>query len=162
MKSGKETAMDANPKWIILNKISDIFAATSVLTLVIVYQKHYQQYKQELHTQQTILNNTIVSDQSYLIFNRVPKAGSEMLWSVINRLAEENNFTSYSDSMKAKEERGSENTYLPYVDDRKYYIDMWSPKTKESVKDERNLNNVHSGKKRIGSKIIRLTDKKIG
>ena len=151
MNNLKEIPMMQKSKRIIQNKIGDIFAVTSIVTMVIVYQKHYQQYKEEILTQQTILNNTIISDQSYLVFNRVPKAGSEMLWTVIDKLAAANNFTSYSDSAKAKEKRGSENTYLKTRDDRKYYTDMWAPKTKESVKDERNLNNMESGMERIRS-----------
>ena len=92
--------------------VYDIFATISIVTLGIVYQMHYKKQKEEIFRQQRLLNNTIESDQSYLIFNRVPKAGSEMLWTLINSLARENNFTSYSDSAKAKATRGSENTYL--------------------------------------------------
>ena len=129
------------------NIICDIFATISIVTLAIVYQMHYKLHKEELFTQQRILNNTIVSDQSYLVFNRVPKAGSEMLWTLINRLANENNFTSYSDSAKAKANRGSENAYLPTRDGRKYYVDMWRPKTNKSVKDIKSLSDMGSGKK---------------
>ena len=128
------------------NIIGNIFATISIVTLAIVYQMHYKLYKEEVFTQQRILNNTIVSDQSYLVFNRVPKAGSEMLWTLINRLAIENNFTSYSDSAKAKANRGSENAYLPNKDARKYYVDMWRPKTHKSVKDIKDLSNLDSGK----------------
>ena len=76
---------------------------------------------------QIALNNTRLSDQSILVFNRVPKAGSEMVWSLINRLSHKNNFTSYSDSMEAKQQRGAENTYLTSRDRRKYYADLWAP-----------------------------------
>ena len=151
MNNQKEIAMEGKRRWINLNTISDIFAAISVVITIIVYQRHFTQYKKELRTQQTILNNTIVSDQSYLVFNRVPKAGSEMLWTLIDQLADKNNFTSYSDSPKAKEQRGAENTYLTTRDGRKYYVDMWAPKTKKSVKDERNLNNIESGTERMRS-----------
>ena len=126
--------------------VYDIFATFALVTLANVYQNHYKQSKDELFTQQRLLNNTILSDNSYLVFNRVPKAGSEMLWSLIDKLALENNFTSYSDSMKAKDARGSENTYIPNPEGRKYYVDMWRPKTLESVKNVKDLNNMKSGK----------------
>ena len=126
--------------------VYDIFATLALVTLANVYQNHYKQSKDELFTQQRLLNNTILSDNSYLVFNRVPKAGSEMLWSLIDKLALENNFTSYSDSMKAKDARGSENTYIPMKLGRKYYVDMWRPKTLESVKNVKDLNNMKSGK----------------
>ena len=126
--------------------VYDIFATLALVTLANVYQNHYKQSKDELFTQQRLLNNTILSDNSYLVFNRVPKAGSEMLWSLIDKLALENNFTSYSDSMKAKDARGSENTYIPNPEGRKYYVDMWRPKTLESVKNVKDLNNMKSGK----------------
>ena len=126
--------------------VYDIFATLALVTMANVYQNHYKQSKDELFTQQRLLNNTILSDNSYLVFNRVPKAGSEMLWSLIDKLALENNFTSYSDSMKAKDARGSENTYIPNPEGRKYYVDMWRPKTLESVKNVKDLNNMKSGK----------------
>ena len=126
--------------------VYDIFATVALVTLANVYQNHYKQSKDELFTQQRLLNNTILSDNSYLVFNRVPKAGSEMLWSLIDKLALENNFTSYSDSMKAKDARGSENTYIPNPEGRKYYVDMWRPKTLESVKNVNDLKNMKSGK----------------
>ena len=138
--------MEAKIKQCAYQRICDSFAITSIVMLAIVYQQYYKQHKDELFTHQRILNNTIVSDQSYLVFNRVPKAGSEMLWTLIDILAEENNFTSYSDSMKAKNDRGAENTYLETTDARKYYVDMWRPKTNASVKDINNLNNMKSGK----------------
>ena len=42
--------------------------------------------------------------------------------------------------------RGSENTYIPNPEGRKYYVDMWRPKTLESVKNVKDLNNMKSGK----------------
>ena len=121
------------------NILWDIVATISIVTLAIVYQMHYKLHKEELFTQQRILNNTIASDHTYLIFNRVPKAGSEMLWTLINSLANENNFTSYSDSAKAKANRGSENAYLPTREGRKYYVDMWRPKPNKSLTFEPSL-----------------------
>ena len=125
------------PYW---KQISDMFAATSVLAVIILHQKYLQHYRDELLIQQTLLNNTIVSNQSYVVFNRVPKAGSEMLWSLIDRLAQENNFTSYSDSMKVKNKRGSENTFLKTKEDRKYYVDLWVNRGSVDVENEEKPN----------------------
>ena len=146
--------MEAKIKQCAYQRICDSFAITSIVMLAIVYQQYYKQHKDELFTHQRILNNTIVSDQSYLVFNRVPKAGSEMLWTLIDILSVENNFTSYSDSMKAKNDRGAENTYLRTAEARKYYVDMWRPKTNESVKDINNLNNMKSGKENIKEELL--------
>ena len=122
------------------NQISHIFAVTSVLAVIILHQKYLQYYRDELLIQQTLLNNTIVSNQSYVVFNRVPKAGSEMLWSLIDRLAQENNFTSYSDSMKVKNQRGNENTWLKTKEDRKYYVDLWVNRGSVDVENEEKPN----------------------
>ena len=128
------------------NVLLNILATLSIVVMSIMYQTQYQHHMEELLTQRRMLNNTLSSDDSYLIFNRVPKAGSEMLWAVLNKLAIVNNFTSYSDSAKAKNERGSENTYLPDPESRKIYVDMWRSKTLDEVKDISNLNNMESGK----------------
>ena len=44
------------------------------------------------------LNNTgRAEDQDLLVFNRVPKVGSQTMHNLINRLSKRNNFTSYKD-----------------------------------------------------------------
>ena len=129
-----------------MDVIFNILATLSIIAMSMLYQTQYKQYKEELLTQRRLLNNTLSSDESYLIFNRVPKAGSEMLWSLINKLSIVNNFTSYSDSARAKNERGAENTYLTTPEARKVYVDYWRPKTLDMVKDIANINNFESGK----------------
>ena len=129
-----------------MDVIFNILATLSIIAMSMLYQTQYKQYKEELLTQRRLLNNTLSSDESYLIFNRVPKAGSEMLWDVINKLARLNNFTSYSDSAKAKANRGAENCYLLDPGARKVYVDMWKPKTIDMVEDIKDINNMESGK----------------
>ena len=128
------------------NVLFNILATLSIVIMSVMYQTQYKRHMEELLTHRRMLNNTLSSDESYLIFNRVPKAGSEMLWGLINKLAIVNNFTSYSDSAKAKDQRGSENTYLPDQESRKVYVDMWRSKSLDMVGDTSNLNNMESGK----------------
>lgn len=69
--------------------------------------------RKEIHNEANLLNNTHDANQSFVIFNRVPKAGSETLWSLLDKLGKINNFTSYSDDQQLKKNRGFENTLMP-------------------------------------------------
>ncbi len=107
------------------------------------------------------LNNTKHADQGILIFNRyrydklsykklkmsnscfpyrVPKVGSETVWSLIDFLARRNNFSSYSDNMLAKRERGGENTLLDTYEKRKAYYDLLMENGKKPFTYTKHLN----------------------
>ena len=82
-----------------MSKIGEISAIDylALLCLVLVtwllcYQTRLQS---EISLEANELNNTKYANQSFLIFNRVPKAGSETLWSLIDKLAKRNNFQRY-------------------------------------------------------------------
>jgi hypothetical protein len=77
-----------------------------------------------LTNQANNLNNTKFNNQSVLIFNRVPKVGSETIWALIDQLAKVNNFSSYSDSNIAKQERKAENTFMTQKHERETYVKM--------------------------------------
>lgn len=76
--------------------------------------------KKEIQNEANLLNNTHDANQSFVIFNRVPKAGSETLWSLLDKLAKRNNFTSYSDDQQLKKKRGYENTLMPMLEQLNY------------------------------------------
>ena len=61
-----------------------------------------------------------------ILLIRVPKAGSEMLWGLIDTISVQNNFTSYSDNQELKAKRGFENTYLLDKSSRETVAKMWS------------------------------------
>ena len=84
----------------------------------------YASVRRELSVATGVLNNTAFADPEGLVFNRVPKVGSEMIWSLIDRLAVRNGFHSFSDSKEVKDRRGSENTYLRTKALRKEYANI--------------------------------------
>ena len=88
------------------------------------FLQNYSNLKRSLDLESGALNNTKYANQSFLIFNRVPKAGSETLWGLLDILANHNGFQSYSDSAEVKNQRGSENCYLRAYEDRKSYVKM--------------------------------------
>ena len=55
----------------------------------------YSKLKENISIEANLLNNTRFSNQSVVVFNRVPKAGSEMLWTLIDKIQFINNFNSY-------------------------------------------------------------------
>ena len=65
---------------------------------------------------QTGLNNTASSDQSYIIFTKNAKTGSETVKVVISELSKKNNFTmvtaNYRESILSEESR-------------RYFFDLW-------------------------------------
>ena len=52
-----------------------------------------------------LLNNTNNSNDTFLIFNRVPKAGTESLMNLLDILASKNNFTAGKDDEDLKKMR---------------------------------------------------------
>ena len=100
----------------------DIFSILCAI-LAAYFLQNYADLKRHLALESGALNNTQYANQSFLIFNRVPKAGSETLWGLLDILAKQNGFISYSDSAEVKQQRGAENTFLNY-DQRKTYVEM--------------------------------------
>ena len=105
------------------------FATDATVMVAVVaaaaYTLHrYTSVKSDLRDAISALNNTAFADQEGLVFNRVPKVGSEMIWSLIDRLAVRNGFNSFSDSKEVKDRRGAENTYLTTRAQRKEYADI--------------------------------------
>ena len=100
-----------------------LFDVISILAalLAAVLLKDYGLLKSELSREIDKLNNTRKANQTVLVFNRTPKAGSESLWKLIDNLAYQNNFTSMSDDQANKKIRG-ENTYLQTASSREYYV----------------------------------------
>ena len=52
-----------------------------------------------------MLNNTITANETFLIFNRVPKAGTESLMELLVILAQLNNYTAAADDGELKAKR---------------------------------------------------------
>ena len=61
-------------------------------------RNHSQEKMIELY--QTGLNNTASTDQSYIIFTKNAKTGSETVKSVISKLFKKNNFTMVTENFK--------------------------------------------------------------
>ena len=107
--------LSKDKKWNILSVLSAILAA--------YFLQNYSDLKRHLVLESGALNNTQYANQSFLIFNRVPKAGSETLWGLLDILSKQNGFISYSDSAEVKQQRGAENTFLNH-EQRKSYVEM--------------------------------------
>ena len=60
-----------------------------------------------------------------------------MVWSLLDLLSKKHNFTSYSDSMEMKRQRGHENTVLWSAGKRREYVDTWMKATKSQEQDNR-------------------------
>ena len=72
--------------------------------------------------------------------SRVPKVGSETIWKLLDLLAQQNGFHSYSDSMEVKSQRGGENNYLPGLPSRRAYFDMLNEKAERPYSYCKHLN----------------------
>ena len=72
----------------------DLISVISALLIAFLWSD-YSKLQENILNEAILLNNTGCSNQSILVFNRVPKAGSEMLWALLDRLQHINNFTSY-------------------------------------------------------------------
>ena len=85
----------------------------------------YIKLKVSLKSKASSLNNTAKANQTFMIFNRVPKAGTNTLWEVIDTVAFKQNqsFKSLGDSSKLKDARG-ENTFMFEESERKHYVEM--------------------------------------
>ena len=105
----------------------------SVLSCVIfaILFSHYSDLQNELKEEAVQLNNTRFGNQSFVLFNRNPKAGTEMLWALLNKLGHRNHFASLADSPELKKKRGSENCYLPDKEARLFYVEMFDGKSED-------------------------------
>ena len=97
----------------------DLFSLTCALIVAILLSERFQ-LKRQISDEADSLNNTKNSNQSLLIFNRTPKAGSETVWELLDQLQYFNNFSSASDSGEVKKSRGYENTYMQPPEQLKY------------------------------------------
>ena len=103
---------------------ADVAVFVAIVAAATYTLDRYVSVRSDLSDAASALNNTASADQEGLVFNRVPKVGSEMIWSLIDRLAVRNGFHSFSDSKEVKDRRGSENTYLRTRDLRRAYADI--------------------------------------
>ena len=103
---------------------TDVAAFVAIVAAASYALDRYASVRSDLSDAMSVLNNTAFADHEGLVFNRVPKVGSEMIWSLIDRLAVRNGFNSFSDSKEVKDRRGSENTYLRTRALRKEYADI--------------------------------------
>ena len=106
-------------------KKADIIACVSLTIAMLVYRYHYQPYRDEILLRQRELNNTMKSDQSYIIFNRVPKAGSQTIRRIIRVLAPINNFNLYK-GLDTREYRKASEKYFLSEEDKKFHISSWN------------------------------------
>ena len=77
--------------------ISQSFGSEIMKLVTKLLYKHKQSLEKSIELYRTGLNNTNSSDQSYMIFNRNAKSGSETLQSIISRQSQTNNFTLATD-----------------------------------------------------------------
>ena len=103
----------------LIDKVS-VFSIFSLSFLILEYKKIQNELLQESNQ----LNITKNLNTSFLIFNRTPKAGSEMIWTLIDRLSVKNEFKNFRFSQNVKKHRGGENTYFDEFE-QKIYIDMF-------------------------------------
>ena len=106
-------------------KKADIIACVCLTITMLVYKYYYQPYRNEILLRQRQLNNTIKSDQSYLIFNRVPKAGSQTIRRIIRVLAPINGFNLYK-GLDTREYRKASEKYFLSEEDKKFHISSWN------------------------------------
>ena len=109
----------------VMYKKVDMIAWVSLTITMLVYKYYYQPYRNEILLRQRQLNNTIKSDQSYLIFNRVPKAGSQTIRRIIRVLAPINGFTLYK-GIDTREYRKASEKYFLSEEDKKFHISSWN------------------------------------
>ena len=106
-------------------KKADIIACVCLTITLLVYRYYYQPYRDEIFLHQRELNNTLTSDQSYIIFNRVPKAGSQTIRRIIRVLAPINGFNLYK-GLDTREYRKASEKYFFSEEDKKFHINTWS------------------------------------
>ena len=92
------------------------FGGQTMRSVIRILSKHKHSQEKLIELYQTGLNNTASSDQSYIIFNRNAKSGSETVQSIISMLSKKNNFTmvtaNYRESILSEERR-------------RYFFDLW-------------------------------------
>ena len=102
------------------------FGDETMRSVIKILSKHKQLQEKSIELYRISLNNTVTSDQSYIIFNRNAKSGSETLRYVISILSTKNNFTMVRD-------RHSES--ILSEPQRRYFFDLWkSPEIQYSFK----------------------------
>ena len=106
-------------------KNADIIAFVSLTITMLVYRYYYQPYRDEILLRQRELNNTLTSDQSYIIFNRVPKAGSQTIRRIIRVLAPINGFNLYK-GLDTREYRKASEKYFLSEEDKMFHISSWN------------------------------------
>ena len=116
----------------------DMIAWVSLTITMLVYKYYYQPYRNEILLRQRQLNNTIKSDQSYLIFNRVPKAGSQTIRRIIRVLAPINGFNLYK-GLDTREYRKASEKYFLSEEDKKFHISSWNGHKNST------LDGIHNG-----------------
>ena len=113
---------------------------------MLVYKYYYQPYRDEILLHQRELNNTLTSDQSYLIFNRVPKAGSQTIRRIIRVLAPINGFKLYK-GLDTREYRKASEKYFLSEEDKKFHISSWNGHKNSA------LDGIHNGPQTSNNKI---------
>ena len=122
----------------VMYKKADIIACVSLTITMLVYRYYYQPYRDEILLRQRELNNTLTSDQSYIVFNRVPKAGSQTIRRIIRVLAPINGFNLYK-GLDTREYRKASEKYFLSEEDKKFHIHSWN-----CYKNSR-LDGIHNG-----------------
>ena len=96
-----------------VNKKTMAFVDTISLFCVVALAWLYSEYGELLkkfENEKYSINNTISANETFLIFNRVPKAGTETLMELLEILGQLNNFTAAKDDEDLKKVR-----YLPEI-----------------------------------------------
>ena len=130
----------------VMYKKADIIACVSLTITMLVYRYYYQPYRDEILLRQRELNNTLTSDQSYIIFNRVPKAGSQTIRRIIRVLAPINGFNLYK-GLDTREYRKASEKYSLSEEDKMFHISSWN-----GHKSSR-LDGIHNGPHTINTNI---------
>ena len=99
-----------------ISNTSHSFDDETMRSVMKILTMHKQSQEKSIELYRRRLNNTITSDQSYIIFNRVAKSGSETLRSVLSMLSKKNNFTMVRD-------RHTES--ILSEQQRRYFFDVW-------------------------------------
>ena len=79
---------DKIKNWDILSLLCTVFVA--------YYLTDYKELIERIEKETNELNNTKKSNQSVLVFNRTPKAGSETIWNLLDFLVLFNSLVSFS------------------------------------------------------------------
>lgn len=99
-------------------KISDILTFCCLICVSVLFQD-YQDLEKNMKNEGNLLNNSLSLNESFIIFNRVPKAGSETLWKMLDILGANNHFKVYADDPEMKNQRG-ENTFIQKKEEQNY------------------------------------------